>query len=292
MRVAIVGLGLIGGSLGLALRREGVEVVGYARRREVGQTALSLGAVDRATDGLLTAVEGAEVVFLATPVMAMRPVMAALASGLDEGCIVTDVGSTKAQVLAWAGELLPPSVSFVGGHPMAGTELSGIEAADADLFQGCTYCIAPAAGAATSAADTIEGLARRVGASPLYIDAAEHDGLVAAISHLPMVMSSALVSMAMSSPQWPDMAKLAATGFGGATRLASGSPEMSRDICLTNADPILRWLDEYVAELGRFRRLIGEGGEGLLEAFVKARELRDNWLRTAQRGSSPHGQEC
>jgi len=281
MRVSIVGLGLIGGSMGLALRRfkAGVEVVGFARRREVASRAVELGAVDRAEEHLRNAVNGAELVLIATPVMAMKDVMKAMAEGLDEGCIVTDAGSTKAQVMSWAGEYLPDSMSFVGGHPMAGKETSGIEAADADLFVGCTYCLVPGQGASGEATNTVEGLVRQIGARPLFIDAAEHDRLVAAISHLPMLMSSALVSMAAESPNWPEMAGLAATGFRDITRLASGSPQMTRDICLTNSDSIVCLIDEYVKELTRFRHLVSDGGDELEKALTLAREQRETWLR-------------
>ena len=281
MRVSIVGLGLIGGSMGLALRRASadVEVVGFARRHEVACRAVELGAVNRAVEHLLEAVAGADLVLIATPVMAIKDVMKAMAQALDAGCIVTDAGSTKAQVMAWAGELLPPTVSFVGGHPMAGKELAGIEAADARLFVGCTYCLTPGAGATVEATETVEGLVRQIGAKPFFVDAEQHDSLVGAISHLPMLMSAALVSMAAGSPNWPEMAGLAATGFRDITRLASGSPQMSRDICLTNRDAITLWLDEYVKELTRFRHLVSDGGEELERALIRAKEQRDIWLR-------------
>lgn len=281
MRVSIVGLGLIGGSMGLALRRRkaDVEVVGFARRREVGSRAVELGAVDRAEEHLLEAVDGADLVLLATPVMAMKDMMREMADGLQEGCIVSDAGSTKAQVMSWASEFLPPTVTFVGGHPMAGRETSGVEAADADLFVGCTYCLVPGRGATGEATDTVERLARQVGARPLFIDADEHDRLVAAISHLPMLISSALVSMVAGSPSWPEIGGLAATGFRDVTRLASGSPQMTRDICLTNSDSIVRWLDEYVKELTRFRHLVSDGGDELEKALTLAREQRETWLR-------------
>ena len=281
MRVTIIGLGLIGGSMGLALRRlkgEG-EVVGFARRREVASRAVELGAVDRTEERLLSAVDGAHLVLIATPVMAMKDVMMAMAEALGKGCIVTDAGSTKAQVMSWAGEYLPDSVSFVGGHPMAGKETSGIEAAEADLFAGCTYCLVPGRGAAGEAANTVEGLVRQIGARPLLIDARRHDTLVAAISHLPMLVSSALVSMVAGSPEWPEMAGLAATGFRDITRLASGSPQMTRDICLTNSDSIVRWIDEYVKELTRFHHLVSNGGDELEKALTQAREHRETWLR-------------
>ncbi len=278
MRIAIIGLGLIGGSMGLALRKKvDVEVVGFARRGEAASRAVELGAVDRTEGDLLTAVKGADVVIMATPVVAMKDIMAKIGESLDDGCIVTDVASTKTKVMDWADECLPSGVNFIGGHPMAGKETSGIEAADADLFIGCTYCLVPGRGATREAIDRVEGLVRQIGAKPLFIDASEHDVLVASVSHLPIVISSALVSMTTKSPSWAKMAQLAATGYRDLTRLASGSPEMSRDICLTNREPILHWIDKYIDELGKFRQLVSEGSDELEEAFRQAKEGRKGW---------------
>jgi len=278
-RIAIIGLGLIGGSMGLALKKVAdLELVGFARRPEVASKALSIGAVDRAEGNLLSAVEEASLVIIATPVVAIKEILAQIGERLSQGCIVTDTASTKAQVMGWAEEFLPSSVSFIGGHPMAGKEASGIEAADSALFAGCTYCLVPGRRATAEAINVVEGLVGQIGAKPIFLDASEHDSLVAAISHLPLLLSAALVSATTRSPSWPKMAKLAATGFRDLTRLASGNPEMSRDICLTNREPILHWIDEYIKELGEFRRLVGEGGQEMEQAFIRARQGRERWL--------------
>lgn len=278
-RIAIIGLGLIGGSMGLALKKVAdLELVGFARRPEVASKALSIGAVDRAEANLLSAVEEANLVIIATPVVAIKEILAQIGERLPQGCIVTDTASTKAQVMGWAEEFLPSSVSFIGGHPMAGKEASGIEAADSALFAGCTYCLVPGRRATAEAINVVEGLVGEIGAKPIFLDASEHDSLVAAISHLPLLLSAALVSATTRSPSWPKMAKLAATGFRDLTRLASGNPEMSRDICLTNREPILHWIDEYIKELEEFRRLVGEGGQEMEQAFIRARQGRERWL--------------
>ena len=289
MRITIIGLGLIGGSVGLALRRAeaSFEVVGFARRPEVASRALELGAVDRTEGSLISAVKDADLVLIATPTMAIKEILAEIGGSLREGSIVTDAASTKAKVMDWAEESLPPSVSFIGGHPMAGKETSGIEAADGDLFQGCTYCLIAGRGASKEARDTVAGLVRQIGATPLFIDASEHDSLVAGISHLPLIMSVALIEATAKSPSWPEMARLATSGFRDLTRLASGDPRMSRDICLTNREPIIHWIDDYIEEMRALRRLVSEGGvkggggesEKLEEAFMRAREEREGWLR-------------
>jgi prephenate dehydrogenase len=278
--------------MGLALRRAKTDfdVVGFARRPEVAYLALELGAVDRTEADLISAVDGADVVIIATPALALKGILAEIGGSLREGSIVTDTASTKAIVMEWAEETLPPSVSFIGGHPMAGKETSGIEAADGDLFRGCTYCLIEGRGANNEARDRIAGLVRQIGANPLFIDASEHDSLVAGISHLPLLISVALVAAATKSPLWPAMARLAASGFRDLSRLASGDPRMSRDICLTNKEPILHWIDSYIEELSVLRHLVSQGSakddigehgesENLEGAFKRARQEREGWLR-------------
>ena len=289
-KITIIGLGLIGGSLGLALRQSGagLEVVGHDRDPEVGGRAKKRGAVDRTEWNLPQAVADASLVVVATPPGAVATVFRNIAPYLQTGCVVTDTASTKAQVLAWARELLPEGVSFVGGHPMAGKERSGIDEAEAALFKGATYCVLPAANARDEAVSLVVGMVNAVGAQPLFIDPVEHDSFVAAVSHLPYLVAASLVNVAAASPAWRDMGKVAATGFRDTTRVASGDTEMHRDICLTNREAILRWLDAYVEELGRFRTLLASGDRDDLEAALgKAKTARDEWLRA--REGSPAG---
>ena len=280
-RIAIVGLGLIGGSIGLALKRagsDGVELVGYARRPETADRALQLGAIDRVEGSLASAVDKAALVILATPTMSVKEILSQIGSHLPAGCVVTDVASTKVQVMKWAEESLPPSASFVGGHPMAGKELSGIDVADADLFKGCTYCIVPGRGASDDAVQTIVDLVHKVGAHHVFMNASDHDQFVAGISHLPLILASALVMATTRNPHWSKMSEVAATGYQGATRLASQHPRMNRDICLTNGENIVSWIDDFTRELQRFRALIVEGDLGLEQAFDKARQARNAWI--------------
>lgn len=280
-QMTIVGLGLIGGSLGMAVRRSelGYLVVGHDLHHEAAGHARRLGAVDRAEWNLPAAVESADVVVVATPARAAEGVFRAVAPHLKPGCVVTDVASTKARILAWAEEILPPTASFVGGHPMAGKEKSGVEAADPALFAGCTYCVVPGARAPAAAVDRIVSLATAIGARPFFVDPAEHDSFVAAVSHLPFLLSTALVGVTSQSPSWRDLARLAATGFRDVTRLASGDPEMHRDICLTNQEAILRWIEAFGAELQELAREIREGDAQLEATFRAAKEARDAWLR-------------
>jgi len=294
-RIAIIGLGLIGGSLGLAIkavRPEALEVVGYDREWGVSSKAQRLDAIDRATRDAAAAARDAALVIIATPVLAIRQVMEEIAPVLREGCVVTDTGSTKAEVLRWSGDLLPEHVDFVGGHPMAGKEQSGIQAADAHLFAGAAYCVVPHVNASERAINTVVTLAGIVGARPVFIDAEEHDSYVAAVSHLPLVLSAALFSLARNSQAWPDMAELASSGFRDLTRLASGDPNMSHDICLTNREHIVHWLDRMTDELSRYRELIRDKDEELFKAFARTQLDRDTFLTSPPERRRPPVQDA
>ncbi|MBI2913085.1 MAG: prephenate dehydrogenase/arogenate dehydrogenase family protein [Chloroflexi bacterium] len=281
-RLTIIGTGLIGGSLGLALKAAGlesVEIVGHDLDRGAANQAQRAGAIDRAEHNLLRAVEGASMVIIATPVLAVRELMQEIAGELAEGVVVTDTASTKAQVMQWAAELLPEGVSFVGGHPMAGKETPGIEQAEATLFAGKAYCICPSLKATDGAVNSVVGLARLVGAEPLFVDAEEHDQYAAAVSHLPLLVSTALFTLLRSSPAWPDLAPMASSGFRDITRLASGDPRMSHDICVTNREAAVHWLERMAGELHRLRDMLADAqDEGLLGTFTKAQMERDSFL--------------
>ena len=282
-RVTIVGLGLIGTSIGLGLKKAkfktAIEIVGTDRDSMNTARASRMGAVDKTNLQLNSAIQGARMVILATPVNAMKEIMEIIGPRLEEGATVTDTGSTKTAVMAWAEEYLPDGISFVGGHPMAGKEQSGPEAAEATLFSGATYCIIPGKGASSDAVKSITGLVEVLGAKPLFINAAEHDSFVAAISSLPMLLSTALVTSTTKSPQWQEMARMASSGYRDISRLASGDPEMNRDICLTNPDAIVHWVNEMIKELYDFRNKIKEGGdESVMGIFVQAWEARARWM--------------
>jgi len=193
--------------------------------------------------------------------------------------------------MKWAEELLPPQVSFIGGHPMAGKENQGIEHADAGLFREKAYCVCPAVDAPESAVRSVLGLAQLVGAEPLFLDPEEHDVLAAAVSHLPLMVSTALFNLVRSSPSWEDLGMMASSGFRDVTRLASGDPRMSHDIWVTNREAVIHWLDRMAAELQRFRGLLQDAkDEELLDAFAGAQLDRDTFLsRPPKRVPQPAG---
>ncbi|MCJ7522925.1 MAG: prephenate dehydrogenase [Dehalococcoidia bacterium] len=281
-RIAIIGLGLMGGSLASALKEAGdieAEITGFSRRSETVARAKDGHLIDRAADDLASAVQVASLVIIATPVMAIREVLKGIAGHLSHGCVVTDVGSTKVKVMEWADEYLPHNVDFIGGHPMAGKETSGVDEADPNLFRGCVYCLTPAPSASPEGVQKLGKIVRSIGAKPFLIDARTHDRLVAGVSHLPMLLSAAFVSSTVSSPSWPEMAKLASRGYRDLSRLASGNPDMNRDICLSNREEIVYWIDCYIEGLKKLRSLVDENGEGLKDALVRAQEARERWLK-------------
>lgn len=278
-RVAIIGLGLIGGSIGLALHKTKAaqQVVGYDLGKGISDQARKSGAIDQPYAALADAARGAELIILATPVGAMRSLLQDIAASATPGAVVTDVASTKAQVISWAEEFLPPSVTFVGGHPMTGKELSGMESADADLFQGCIYCLTPTFRTRPLAVNKVSAFVEALGARVRFLEPAEHDGQVAGISHLPFIASIALMDTVASGPAWGDAAMLAAGGFRDMSRLAAGDPEMYRDICLTNSEALTRWLNEYIATLTTLRDRIAAHDKNLDETFARAQQLRLQW---------------
>jgi prephenate dehydrogenase len=287
-RVAIIGMGLIGGSIGLALRKKGaaVEVRGYDPGRGVCERARRIGAIDRWYDALANTVSGAELVILATPVGTMYRLLQGLAPFLAPGTVVTDVASTKAQVLSWAKELLPASVSFVGGHPMAGREVSGIDVADATLFRERIYCLTPTADVHADAVSKVCALVEILGARVHFLDADAHDEQVAGVSHLPFLASIALMNTVAKDSAWNSAAVLAASGFRDTSRLAAGSPEMHRDICLTNSEAIVAWMDKYIESLHMLREYVAGRDEHMDEIFERARQRRLEWQ--AAQGTNEH----
>ncbi len=294
-RICILGTGLIGTSIGLALAarpNRQYEIVGADRDRANSRAAKKMGALDREVGSLEEAVDGAGLVIIATPVMAARRILQEIGQFLSPGTVVTDVCSTKADVMRWASEHLPENVNFVGGHPMAGREKSGPEAATADLFQGATWAITPLPRADERAVGVVLGLVETLGANPLYIDPAEHDQYAAAVSHLPLVMSVALFRLVRDSQGWEDASLLAGPGFKDLTRLASGDPTMSRDIMMTNRDAVLHWIQRLQKELTTITDALQLGHEPIFDLFQSTQFDRDNFLLNPPERRRPEGPEA
>lgn len=289
-RVVIVGLGLIGGSIGLRLKAAelpGLEIVGSDIDGTRERAAKKSGAIDRCEHDLATALREARLVIITVPISALRDVFTAIAPHLADDAVVTDTASTKGEVMKWAAELLPESVSFVGGHPMAGKEETGIDHADAALFEGRAYCVCPTVSSPPAAIQSVVGLAQALGAEPVFIDAEEHDVYAAAISHLPLIMATALFRLLRDSPSWDDLGQLASTGFRDMTRLASGDPAMSNAIWKTNREAIIHWVDRLAEELQRIRAMLSDAqDEDLFKLFAEAKLQRDEFIANPPRRES------
>ncbi len=270
-RTAILGLGLIGGSIGMALRAAGWTVVGWGPREASLRSALALGAIDLFAGTVREAIENAGLVIVASPIRAMPDLFRAIAHAARPGTVVTDVASVKAQVMAWAAELLPPSIHFVGGHPMAGREVQGVAAADAGLLRGCTYCLVGGDEAGLAEAQQLVGA---VGARSLVISAEDHDRAVAAASHLPFVTAAALVQCL--GTELADLAgSVASSGFRDSTRIALGSAAMHADICNFNSRAIGEMIDRLIHELELFRQELDS--PGIERRFEEAAQARQLW---------------
>jgi prephenate dehydrogenase len=276
VNTAILGVGLIGGSIGLRLREQGWKVTGWSPRQETRRLALDRGAIDIATATPEEAVDGAELIVVASTIRAIPEMFRVVAGAAEDGAVVTDVASVKTQVLRWADELLPRQLLFVGGHPMAGKELQGVAAADARLFQGCTYCLVPGS---KESLPRLEELVEAVGARALVVDAAEHDRAVAAASHLPFVAATALVRAI--APDLEGLAgAVAASGFRDTTRVAMASTTMHADICNFNAEAISDSIERLQAELERLKSELRE--PSIERTFVEAAEARRRWERLGE----------
>ncbi|GBC97143.1 Prephenate dehydrogenase [bacterium HR16] len=270
-RLCIIGVGLIGGSLGMAVRRRGLanRVVGVGRNAERLQIALQAGAIDDATTSLQEGVTGADLVVVCTPVGLIVPTIRLFHQWLSSECVVTDVGSVKNTIVQQATDLL--GERFVGGHPMAGSEQTGVHNARADLFEGTPWALTPTETTSPDALQKVTALAQGVGAQVITADPNEHDRAVALTSHLPHALALALVHVAENTP-YP---QLIGGSFRDGTRVAASSPELWRDIFLHNREHVLWAIDEFIGKLQEVRSAIAdEDAETVQRLFTDARLLR------------------
>ncbi len=275
-KVAIVGVGLIGGSLGLAINRKSMagEVLGIGRSQKALETALECGAVHRASLSY-DALEGCDLVVVATPVGSTIGVLSEISPCLAPGVLVTDVGSTKVQIIEKSASVLPEGVVFIGGHPMAGSEKEGIAGADPYLFENAFYVLTPRDGTPEDDLLKLVRLVEGIGSRPVLMDPVEHDLSVAAVSHLPHLAAAALVNCLFDLPGSEKMSLLAAGGFRDTTRIAAGNAEMWRDIFLTNREFILEALSAFTRRLDEFREAVEVGDPVKIYRFLdRARTLK------------------
>ena len=274
-QVTIVGLGLMGGSLAGVLRGQCRRVVGVPRRTETVEAALAGGLVDYGTMELEEGVAGADIVVLATPVRVILRQLATIGPLLPEGCLLMDIGSTKADIVA-AMDALPPHVQPLGGHPMCGKERSGIEVADPTLYRQRTFILCPLARTSTRALALGQALVQASGAEPLFVEAERQDSLVATVSHLPYLLACALVSTADATTSAdPLVWEIVAGGYRDTSRVAGSDVTMMLDILLTNREKVVAAAEVCLAQLEGLKELVASGDEDLLRTRLAAiRETR------------------
>lgn len=281
-KLAIIGVGLIGSSLSLALKQIGTvgEVIGFGRNRANLEKGVELGVLDRFEESIADTVKDADVVVVAVPLGAMSAVFAELAGKTRGDAVITDVGSSKGSVVkaAMAG-LGDDFARFVPGHPISGTEKSGVEAGFASLYQGRRVILTPLPQTAADATARVDAMWRDCGARVEYLDIEHHDKVLAATSHLPHMLAYALVHHLSNLNEQEDIFRYAAGGFRDFTRIASSDPVMWRDVCMANGDALIDLIEQYQQELSRVTLAIQSGdAEELLRLFSRAKAERDSLI--------------
>jgi prephenate dehydrogenase len=287
--ITVVGAGVIGVSLGLALKREKdpPQLLVHDRVLEKANAAVKRGAFDKAEWNLLNACEPADLIILAIPLSGIQPTLAAIAPYVKEGVVISDTARSKVPVLKWAAELLPAQAHFVGGDPLVHPFGSGSEYASADLFHHRPYCLTPSPTADEGAVQLLVGLIGLLGAEPFFIDAQEHDGLTVAVDALPTLVSVTLLNTVTHPASWREMRKLASSLFEQVSSGASGDPDSLKENLLANRENLIHWLDSYLDELNQLRTLLTESGasaETLVQRLDQAIVERHNWLADYRQG--------
>lgn len=292
-RIAILGLGYIGGSIGLGLKKarlKNTEIVGYDDWRRARRTADKEDVADKVVGSVREAVEGAGLVIVATPPAAVEEMFEEMAPHLGRGAAVTDVAASKRVIHAAAADHLPRGVSFIGGHPMAGSAATfGIENAKADLFQGTRWFVCSTPSATEASVRSVLGMIRELGAEPHFLNDDEHDYLMAAVSHLPLVVSTALFTMLRGSEGWTDFGRGAGDTFKTMSGYNAGDPSLTTEIAITNREQLQHWIDRLVVELHRLRDVLDGDEEAVFEEFANAQM---NYARFQHGDDLDRGQEA
>lgn len=288
VKLAILGVGLIGGSLGMSLKAalgDAIYITGLCRTQTSMDLAVEKGAVDFASADIEIVVEDADFIFLSTPVLQMPPLVARIRSLLKPGAILTDAGSTKGYLYEQLKQLLPQDVYYIAGHPMTGKEKSGVAAADKDLFKNHAYIIVKDTGAPREAYEKLRTLLEHTEANFYEMDYAAHDRCASIISHIPHITAAALVTLLnRSGDDLEPCLKLAAGGFKDTTRVASGDSEMWADICMTNPHAIRNHLICMQTILGEVIAAIDEGDrDGIYQYFLSAKRSRDEIIHRTEK---------
>lgn len=282
--LSVLGVGLIGGSLARALRRAGIcrTITGYGRSKEHLEKALALGVIDGYSLEVGEAVREADLVVLATPLATTEPLLVDIRDHLQEGAVITDVGSVKGSVVTAARRSLHARqmAGFIPGHPIAGTERSGVDASFADLFKDHLVILTPLPETDDARLQLVQDMWEKAGAKVVSMGVDHHDAVLAATSHLPHMLAYALVDCLAGMQEREEIFKYAAGGFADFTRIASSTPAMWHDICYANRDNMLRILNLFDKHLKNIQQAIeSDSSAALLEIFTRAKESRDKFAR-------------
>ncbi|MEE8482491.1 MAG: prephenate dehydrogenase/arogenate dehydrogenase family protein [Acidiferrobacterales bacterium] len=285
-RISIIGIGLIGGSLARALRRADFakEIVGYGRNLGNLKLAVEMGVIDHAEVKIEAAVQNADMILIAAPVGAMAGIFSQLAGKVLPDTVITDVGSVKTAVIKAARESLSAEefINFVPGHPIAGTEQSGVAASREDLFHEHQVILTPEPDTSRDAVEKVRAMWEAAGAEVRYLNAEKHDSVLAASSHFPHVLAYALVDMLVRRDDHRDIFDFAAGGFRDFTRIAGSDVTMWRDICVNNREPLMALLEDYRQNLGDIMKAIENGdAQWLMDTFERARHARETYVKPA-----------
>lgn len=280
-KITIIGVGLIGGSFALGLRKAGLveEVVGVGRNEHNLEKAIELGVINSYTNDMQAAVRDSDLVFLAVPLGAMQSTMQAIQPYLQTHTIITDGGSSKSSVVLAAQEVFADCANFVPGHPIAGKEQSGVTAAEADLYVNHRVILTPTAQTSNTALQTVKALWQAIGANVEQMKPQQHDEIFAATSHLPHLLAFALVDLLNEHEELGDVFQYTAGGFRDFTRIASSDAEMWRDIAVYNSDAIVKWLNHYSVTIQELAKLVEtKDKEALFALFNAAKQARDKHI--------------
>ncbi len=274
-KITIIGVGLIGGSMGLAIKKRKLakKIIGVAKHAQTLKKARLLGAIDQGRLDLKEAVKGSELVILATPIYSVIEIARSIAKYLDKGSIVIDVGSTKRLIVKELEKILPKDINFVGGHPLAGSEQKGVDSANCDLFENSAWIVTKTRKTKLKALAKIKSFLGALGARVLVTSPDRHDKIVSEISHLPHILASSLVNNTRY-----EYLPLVASGFRDTTRIASSDSLIWKDICLSNKKEIINAMEKFIFSLSSLKRLIREGNaKKILREFKKAKDKRDDY---------------
>jgi len=289
IRVTVVGLGLIGSSIGLSSKQSKTkfEVIGHDKDSEAAKRAFKAGCVDRTEWNLISACSGADLIVLCIPMAGIAETLRAVAPTLKPGGVITDTAALKLPVLAWAREALPDNTRFVGGHPVLSGQHAMTAEPSADLLSGAVYCLTPATNTPPDALQLVSAWVEAMGAVPYFLDAAEHDGLIAGLEQAPLLLATALQMVTGASPARRELMQLSGADFASMTQPVAGNAENRVDLCIHNATNLQRWLEALQSRLAALCDYVGsQDRESLLRAFATAAAMREEWSKKGVEGST------